>query len=133
MVAEKNINAAGNITIDGLEVLGRMVRSRGNKDNSAPFQLQLFDIVCSTSWASRDKCCELPGLRKEVDCPAMPKACTCTQDSKGPPGPTGPPGGPGIRGARGDRGEPGPVVSSVAFKTDTESRLPTHSALSSVF
>lgn len=29
--------------------------------------------------------------RKEVDCPAMPKACTCTQDSKGPPGPTGPP------------------------------------------
>ncbi|XP_049457392.1 collagen alpha-1(XIV) chain-like isoform X2 [Epinephelus fuscoguttatus] len=109
MVAEKTINAAGNITIDGMEVLGRMVRSRGNKDNSAPFQLQIFDIVCSTSWASRDKCCELPGLRKEVDCPAMPKACTCTQDSKGPPGPAGPPGGPGIRGARGDRGEPGPV------------------------
>lgn len=26
------------------------------------FQLQMFDIVCSTSWASRDKCCELPGL-----------------------------------------------------------------------
>lgn len=26
------------------------------------FQLQNFDIVCSTSWASRDKCCELPGL-----------------------------------------------------------------------
>ncbi|XP_027142360.1 collagen alpha-1(XIV) chain isoform X2 [Larimichthys crocea] len=109
MVAEKTINAAGNITIDGLEVLGRMVRSRGNKDNSAPFQLQIFDIVCSTSWANRDKCCELPGLRKEVDCPAMPKACTCTQDSKGPPGPAGSPGGPGIRGARGDRGEPGPV------------------------
>nr|XP_046274514.1 collagen alpha-1(XIV) chain isoform X1 [Scatophagus argus] len=108
-VAEKAINAAGNITIDGLEVLGRMVRSRGNKDNSAPFQLQIFDIVCSTSWANRDKCCELPGLRKETDCPAMPKACTCTQDSKGPPGPAGPPGGPGIRGPRGDRGEPGPV------------------------
>ncbi|XP_068592997.1 collagen alpha-1(XIV) chain-like isoform X3 [Cebidichthys violaceus] len=108
-VAEKSINAAGNITVDGLEVLGRMVRSRGNKDNSAPFQLQIFDIVCSTSWAGRDKCCELPGLRKEADCPAMPKACTCTQDSKGPPGTAGPPGGPGIRGARGDRGEPGPV------------------------
>uniref|UniRef100_A0A671TKY2 Collagen type XIV alpha 1 chain n=1 Tax=Sparus aurata TaxID=8175 RepID=A0A671TKY2_SPAAU len=91
MVAEKNINAAGNITTDGVEVLGRMVRSRGNKDNSAPFQLQIFDIVCSTSWANRDKCCELPGLRKEADCPAMPKACTCTQDSKGPPGPAGPP------------------------------------------
>ncbi|XP_074468542.1 collagen alpha-1(XIV) chain-like isoform X3 [Sebastes fasciatus] len=109
MVDEKPINAAGNITIDGMEVLGRTVRSRGNKDNSAPFQLQIFDIVCSTSWAGRDKCCELPGLRKEADCPAMPKACTCTQDSKGPPGPAGPPGGPGIRGARGDRGEPGPV------------------------
>lgn len=29
--------------------------------------------------------------RKEADCPALPKACTCTQDSKGPPGPAGPP------------------------------------------
>ncbi|XP_046874496.1 collagen alpha-1(XIV) chain-like isoform X4 [Hypomesus transpacificus] len=109
LVAEKSIGAAGNITADGLEVLGRMVRSRANKDNSAPFQLQSFDIVCSTSWASRDKCCDLPGLRKEEDCPALPKACTCTQDSKGPPGPTGPPGGSGIRGARGERGEPGLV------------------------
>lgn len=26
------------------------------------FQLQLFDVICSTSWANRDKCCELPGL-----------------------------------------------------------------------
>ncbi|MEQ2191217.1 hypothetical protein XENOCAPTIV_023930 [Xenoophorus captivus] len=38
-----------------------MVRSRENKDSSAP--LQNFDIICSTSWANRDKCCELPGLR----------------------------------------------------------------------
>uniref|UniRef100_A0A8C7X7P0 Collagen type XIV alpha 1 chain n=1 Tax=Oryzias sinensis TaxID=183150 RepID=A0A8C7X7P0_9TELE len=91
MVSERSINAAGNITTEGLEVLGRMVRSRGNKDNSATFQLQNFDIVCSTSWASRDKCCELPGLRKEAECPALPKACTCTQDSKGPPGPPGVP------------------------------------------
>ncbi|XP_067305122.1 collagen alpha-1(XIV) chain isoform X5 [Pseudorasbora parva] len=106
-VGEKSINAAGNITIDGVEVLGRMVRSRGKRENSAPFQLQMFDIVCSISWASRDKCCELPGLRVEEDCPAMPHACTCAQDSKGPPGPSGPPGGPGIRGSRGDRGEPG--------------------------
>lgn len=35
MVGEKPISAAGNITIDGVEVLGRMVRSRGNRDNSA--------------------------------------------------------------------------------------------------
>ncbi|XP_068603529.1 collagen alpha-1(XIV) chain-like [Brachionichthys hirsutus] len=109
MVAEKSIDAAGNVTVGGLEVLGRMVRSGGSRQGSAPFQLQIFDIVCSTSWANRDKCCELPGLRKEADCPAMPKACTCTQDSKGPPGPAGPPGGAGIRGVRGERGEPGPV------------------------
>ncbi|XP_008321702.2 collagen alpha-1(XIV) chain isoform X2 [Cynoglossus semilaevis] len=107
VIGEKSINAAGNITTDGVEVLGRMVRSRGLQDSSAPFQLQMFDIICSTSWANRDKCCELPALRVEEQCPAMPHACTCSQDSKGPPGPTGPPGGPGIRGARGDRGEPG--------------------------
>uniref|UniRef100_A0AAY4DX04 Collagen, type XIV, alpha 1b n=1 Tax=Denticeps clupeoides TaxID=299321 RepID=A0AAY4DX04_9TELE len=91
LVGEKPINAAGNITTDGVEVLGRMMRSRNQRDSSAPFQLQSFDIVCSTSWASRDKCCDLPGLRKEEDCPALPRACTCTQDSKGPPGPPGPP------------------------------------------
>ncbi|KAJ8394654.1 hypothetical protein AAFF_G00044570 [Aldrovandia affinis] len=107
LVGEKPVNAAGNITSDGVEVLGRMVRSRGKRDNSAPFQLQMFDIVCSTLWASRDNCCELPGLRVEADCPSMPHACTCSQDSKGPPGPIGAPGGPGIRGVRGDRGEQG--------------------------
>ncbi|KAK2844342.1 hypothetical protein Q5P01_011001 [Channa striata] len=107
MVGEKPINAAGNITTDGVAILGRTVRSRGARDNSAPFQLQMFDIICSTSWASRDKCCELPALRVEEQCPPMPHACTCSQDSKGPPGPSGPPGGPGTRGARGDRGEPG--------------------------
>ncbi|KPP78684.1 collagen alpha-1(XIV) chain-like [Scleropages formosus] len=67
MVGEKPVNAAGNITTDGVEVLGRMVRSRGVRDNSAPFQLQMFDIVCSTSWPSMDKCCELPGLVRTVD------------------------------------------------------------------
>ncbi|XP_031709277.1 collagen alpha-1(XIV) chain isoform X4 [Anarrhichthys ocellatus] len=107
VVGEKSVNAAGNITTDGVEILGRMIQSRGRRDNSAPFQLQMFDIICSTSWASRDKCCELPALRVEEQCPSMPHACTCSQDSKGPPGPSGPPGGPGIRGARGDRGEPG--------------------------
>uniref|UniRef100_A0A8C9U3P7 Collagen type XIV alpha 1 chain n=1 Tax=Scleropages formosus TaxID=113540 RepID=A0A8C9U3P7_SCLFO len=90
-VGEKPISAAGNVSADGQEVLGRMVRSRGTRDNSAPFQLQMFDIVCSNSWPSRDKCCELPGLRVEEDCPALPHACTCSQDSKGPPGPPGSP------------------------------------------
>uniref|UniRef100_A0A1A7ZHC7 Collagen, type XIV, alpha 1 n=1 Tax=Nothobranchius furzeri TaxID=105023 RepID=A0A1A7ZHC7_NOTFU len=106
-VGEKPVGAAGNITTDGVEILGRMVRSRGKRDNSAPFQLQMFDIICSTSWASRDKCCELPALRVEEQCPPMPHSCTCSQESEGPPGPSGPPGGPGVRGARGDRGEPG--------------------------
>lgn len=39
MVAEKSIKAAGNISTEGVEVLGRMVRSRGNKDNSAPVRM----------------------------------------------------------------------------------------------
>ncbi|KAI9520417.1 hypothetical protein NQZ68_018725, partial [Dissostichus eleginoides] len=106
-VEEKPVSAAGNITTDGVEILGRLVRSRGSRDNSAPFQLQMFDIICSTSWASRDKCCELPALRVEEQCPSLPHSCTCSQDSKGPPGPSGPPGGPGVRGARGDRGQSG--------------------------
>ncbi|XP_041045943.1 collagen alpha-1(XIV) chain isoform X1 [Carcharodon carcharias] len=106
-VGEKDINAAGNITTNGVEVLGRMVRSRGPRDNSAPFQLQGFDISCSTSHANRDKCCELPALRDESNCPSLPHACTCSQDSKGPAGPLGPPGGPGLRGPRGVKGEPG--------------------------
>uniref|UniRef100_A0A803Y877 Collagen alpha-1(XIV) chain n=1 Tax=Meleagris gallopavo TaxID=9103 RepID=A0A803Y877_MELGA len=76
---EKTINAAGNISSDGIEVLGRMVRSRGPRDNSAPLQLQMFDIVCATSWANRDKCCELPGLRDEDNCPALPHACSCSE------------------------------------------------------
>ncbi|TRY56573.1 hypothetical protein DNTS_008402, partial [Danionella cerebrum] len=110
-VGEKLVNAAQNISSDGREVLGRTVRSRSSGDSSAPFQLQSFNIICSASWARRDRCCELPGLRKEEECPSLPRSCTCTQDSKGPPGPAGPPGGPGIRGARGERGEPGPVGS----------------------
>ncbi|XP_063307174.1 collagen alpha-1(XIV) chain isoform X2 [Pelobates fuscus] len=107
-IAEKPINTAGNITTDGLEVLGRMVRSRGPKDNSAPFQLQMFDIVCTTSWASRDKCCELPALRNEETCPPLPSTCSCSQDSKGIQGPPGPPGGAGMRGSKGSQGESGP-------------------------
>ncbi|XP_030074425.1 collagen alpha-1(XIV) chain isoform X1 [Microcaecilia unicolor] len=106
-VGEKAINEAGNITSDGIEVLGRMVRSRGPRDNSAPFQLQMFDVVCTTSWANRDKCCELPGLRDEENCPALPDTCACAQDGKGPSGLPGPPGGPGIRGPKGQRGEAG--------------------------
>lgn len=155
-VAEKSIKAAGNISTDGQEVLGRMVRSRGDRERSAPvrppsappepaaapsgppledqelldgggpgpgpvrcsalglvlgsssprvlrtrsaalglvlvlgssgprallgsaaclclqFQLQVLDVACSTSWASRDRCCELPGL---VSPAPPPLACS---------------------------------------------------------
>ncbi|KAF7246906.1 Collagen alpha-1(XIV) chain [Varanus komodoensis] len=64
-VSEKIINAAGNISSDGVEVLGRMVRSRGPRDNSAP--------------------------RDEESCPALPHSCSCSEVSKGPHGPPGPP------------------------------------------
>uniref|UniRef100_A0A3B3Z6N2 VWFA domain-containing protein n=1 Tax=Periophthalmus magnuspinnatus TaxID=409849 RepID=A0A3B3Z6N2_9GOBI len=86
-VTEKSINAAGNISTDGVEVLGRMVRSRDNRDNSATFELQSFDIVCSTSWANRDKCCELPGLG-----PMGPVGETGVAGPQGPQGPQGPSG-----------------------------------------
>uniref|UniRef100_A0A8C4IQV2 Collagen alpha-1(XIV) chain n=1 Tax=Dicentrarchus labrax TaxID=13489 RepID=A0A8C4IQV2_DICLA len=108
MVAEKNINAAGNISIDGLEVLGRMVRSRGNKDNSAPFQLQSFDIVCSTSWASRDKCCELPGLvRSKFILLTISLSLFRSFSLQGPTGPVGDTGVPGPQGPQGPQGPSG--------------------------
>uniref|UniRef100_A0A6Q2YBK9 Collagen alpha-1(XII) chain n=1 Tax=Esox lucius TaxID=8010 RepID=A0A6Q2YBK9_ESOLU len=43
--------------------------------------------------------------RDELKCPALPHACTCAQDSVGPPGPPGP---LGSMGPRGDQGLPGP-------------------------
>ncbi|XP_018587679.1 collagen alpha-1(XII) chain isoform X1 [Scleropages formosus] len=106
-VGEKEIKEARNISMDGYEVLGKMAKSRG-KGESATFQLQMFDMVCSLGWTSRDRCCELPAVRDEAKCPALPHSCTCAQDSIGPQGPPGPPGGPGSKGPRGDRGDSGP-------------------------
>uniref|UniRef100_A0A3Q1GPI4 Collagen, type XII, alpha 1a n=1 Tax=Acanthochromis polyacanthus TaxID=80966 RepID=A0A3Q1GPI4_9TELE len=110
-VAEKPIKEANNITLEGYEVLGKMVKSGGGKRQSATFQLQMFDIICSLSWISRDKCCDLPATRDEAKCPSLPHSCTCTQDSIGPQGPPG----PSVNtlplsyflGAMGPRGEPG--------------------------
>ncbi|KAK6490157.1 collagen alpha-1(XII) chain-like isoform X1 [Huso huso] len=106
---EKEIKEANNITVDGFEILGKMRKSRASKGESATFQLQMFDIVCSIGWSSRDRCCDLPAMRDEGKCPALPHACTCAQDSVGPQGPPGPPGGPGSKGPRGERGESGPA------------------------
>uniref|UniRef100_A0A8C2I9R9 Collagen, type XII, alpha 1a n=1 Tax=Cyprinus carpio TaxID=7962 RepID=A0A8C2I9R9_CYPCA len=88
-VAEKEIKEANNISTDGYEVLGKMAKS--GRRQSATFQLQMFDIVCSLGWTSRDKCCDIPAMRDEAKCPALPHSCTCEQDSVGPPGPAGPP------------------------------------------
>ncbi|XP_052009198.1 collagen alpha-1(XII) chain-like isoform X2 [Xyrauchen texanus] len=108
-VAEKEIEAANNISTDGYEVLGKMAKSSGSKKQSTTFQLQMFDIVCSLGWTSRDKCCDIPAMRDEAKCPALPHSCTCAQDSIGPPGPGGPQGSPGTKGPRGERGESGPM------------------------
>ncbi|XP_061897868.1 collagen alpha-1(XII) chain-like isoform X2 [Entelurus aequoreus] len=105
-VAEKPVKQARNITLEGYEVLGKMAGSTGNRQ-TATFQIQMFDIICSLSWITRDKCCDLPSTRDEAKCPSLPHSCTCTQDSIGPPGPPGPLGGPGSKGSRGDRGEMG--------------------------
>uniref|UniRef100_A0A673FNT5 Collagen alpha-1(XII) chain n=1 Tax=Sinocyclocheilus rhinocerous TaxID=307959 RepID=A0A673FNT5_9TELE len=88
-VAEKEIKEANNVSTDGYEVLGKMAKSGGSRKQSAT--LQMFDIVCSLGWTSRDKCCDIPAMRDEAKCPALPHSCTCAQDSIGPPGPAGPP------------------------------------------
>uniref|UniRef100_A0A671YEV8 Collagen alpha-1(XII) chain n=1 Tax=Sparus aurata TaxID=8175 RepID=A0A671YEV8_SPAAU len=108
-VAEKPIKEANNITLDGYEVLGKMVKSGGGRRQSAT--LQMFDIICSLSWISRDRCCDLPSTRDEAKCPSLPHSCTCTQDSigpQGPPGPSGPMGPRGDPGLPGSMGPPGP-------------------------
>ncbi|MEQ2221033.1 hypothetical protein ILYODFUR_011597 [Ilyodon furcidens] len=106
-VAEKKIKAAGNTSRDGYQILGKMSKSIGSKGESATFQIQMFDIVCSLAWNSRDRCCDLPSMRDELKCPALPNACTCTSEATGQPGPQGPVGAPGSKGPRGERGEPG--------------------------
>ncbi|KAL4649016.1 collagen alpha-1(XII) chain-like isoform X1 [Arapaima gigas] len=107
-VAEKQIQEARNISIDGYQTLGRI----GTKQESETFQLQMFDIVCSLGWTSKDRCCDVPSMRDESKCPALPNACTCTSESTGPQGPPGPAGGPGSKGPRGEKGETGPLGPS---------------------
>ncbi|KAJ8270953.1 hypothetical protein GJAV_G00121110 [Gymnothorax javanicus] len=107
-VGEKEIKAAGNTSTDGYQVLGKMSKSMGSKGDSATFQLQMFDIVCSLGWTSRDRCCDLPSLRDEAKCPPLPNSCQCAVENIGPQGPPGPLGVPGTKGPRGERGESGP-------------------------
>ncbi|XP_068454822.1 collagen alpha-1(XII) chain [Clinocottus analis] len=108
-VAEQEIKEAGATSSDGYQVLGKMSKSIGSRGESATFQLQMFDIVCSLGWTSRDRCCDLPSMRDELKCPALPNSCSCTSAGSGPSGPQGPVGAPGSKGPRGERGEAGPV------------------------
>uniref|UniRef100_A0A8C7KGZ1 Collagen alpha-1(XII) chain n=1 Tax=Oncorhynchus kisutch TaxID=8019 RepID=A0A8C7KGZ1_ONCKI len=106
-VADKEIKEAGNTSTDGYQVLGKMSKSIGSKGESAT--LQMFDIVCTLGWTSRDRCCDLPSMREESKCPSLPNACTCTSESTGPQGTQGAVGAPGSKGPRGERGETGPA------------------------
>ncbi|OXB61233.1 hypothetical protein ASZ78_006533, partial [Callipepla squamata] len=58
-ILEKPIKEAGNITTDGYEILGKLLK--GDR-RSATLEIQNFDIVCSPVWTSRDRCCDLPSM-----------------------------------------------------------------------
>ncbi|KAM6924942.1 collagen alpha-1(XX) chain-like [Xenentodon cancila] len=106
-VGERPARPLGNLPTDGFEMLGKLVKTRGPNSGSAPFQLQSFEIVCNTTWASEDTCCDLPGVRDEESCPAPAHTCTCSSDIPGAAGSAGPNGKPGPRGEKGEKGEPG--------------------------
>ncbi|XP_055366271.1 collagen alpha-1(XIV) chain isoform X2 [Betta splendens] len=106
-VGERPARPLGNLPTDGFEMLGKLVRTRGPNSGSAPFQLQSFEIVCNTTWALDDTCCDLPGVRDEESCPAPAHTCTCSSDVPGAAGFPGPTGKPGPRGEKGEKGELG--------------------------
>ncbi|XP_036004066.1 collagen alpha-1(XX) chain isoform X1 [Fundulus heteroclitus] len=106
-VGERPARPLGNLPTDGFEMLGKLVKTRGPNSGSAPFQLQSFEIICNTTWASVDTCCDLPGVRDEESCPAPAYTCSCSSNIPGAPGPPGPTGRPGPRGEKGDKGEQG--------------------------
>ncbi|KAM7326713.1 hypothetical protein ACRRTK_013080 [Alexandromys fortis] len=106
-VAERPIGDPGSPPTAGFITLGRLAKARGPRSSSATFQLQMLQIVCSDTWADKDKCCELPALRDGETCPAFPSSCACSSETPGPPGPQGPPGEPGPPGQTGPEGPGG--------------------------
>uniref|UniRef100_A0A671NEP6 Collagen alpha-1(XII) chain n=1 Tax=Sinocyclocheilus anshuiensis TaxID=1608454 RepID=A0A671NEP6_9TELE len=141
-VAEKEIKEANNISTDGYEVLGKMVKSGGSRKQSATFQLQMFDIVCSLGWTSRDKCCDIPAMVSR-DCiqivilqcgfsDFLEVSSTVWPGSMGPRGEQGQPGQMGPPGPQGPNGLsiPGEPVSKACnsiflfsvFQGDTASQ-----------
>uniref|UniRef100_A0A674BWN9 Collagen type XII alpha 1 chain n=1 Tax=Salmo trutta TaxID=8032 RepID=A0A674BWN9_SALTR len=118
-VADKEIKEAGNTSTDGYQVLGKMSKSIGSKGKSATFQLQMFDIVCTLGWTSRDRCCDLPSMVSKSSLSGPPlkfslgtdlgSASSGAPGSKGPRGERGESGPAGPIGPRGDTGLPGPM------------------------
>ncbi|XP_034732164.1 collagen alpha-1(XX) chain isoform X1 [Etheostoma cragini] len=111
-VGERPARPLGNLPTDGFEMLGKLVKTIGPNSGSAPFQLQSFEIVCNTTWALEDTCCDLPGVRDVESCPAPAYTCTCSSDipgALGSPGPTGKPGPRGEKGVKGEQGQKGEV------------------------
>uniref|UniRef100_A0A3Q3N1T5 Solute carrier family 35 member C2 n=1 Tax=Labrus bergylta TaxID=56723 RepID=A0A3Q3N1T5_9LABR len=106
LVGERPARPLGNLPTDGFEMLGKLVKTRGPNSGSAPFQLQSFEIICNTTWATEDTCCDLPGSDEE-SCPAPAYTCTCSSDVPGAPGVPGQTGKPGPRGEKGEKGDQG--------------------------
>uniref|UniRef100_A0A671VWS0 Collagen type XII alpha 1 chain n=1 Tax=Sparus aurata TaxID=8175 RepID=A0A671VWS0_SPAAU len=128
-VAEKEIKAAGNTSSDGYQVLGKMSKSIGSKGESATFQLQMFDIVCSLGWTSRDRCCDLPSMVREPPPPQNTDTGIYQQqiplvfkrflsDHQGPIGPRGDNGPPGPMGLPGPQGPSGLSIPGEAVSGD---------------
>uniref|UniRef100_A0A3B3BZQ4 VWFA domain-containing protein n=1 Tax=Oryzias melastigma TaxID=30732 RepID=A0A3B3BZQ4_ORYME len=109
-VGERPARPMGSLPTDGFEMLGKLVKTRGPNSGSASFQLQSFEIVCNTTWASEDTCCDLPAVRDEESCPPQAHTCTCSSDIPGAPGDPGPIGKPGPRGEKGEKGELGQKI-----------------------
>uniref|UniRef100_A0A8C1UIJ3 Collagen alpha-1(XII) chain n=1 Tax=Cyprinus carpio TaxID=7962 RepID=A0A8C1UIJ3_CYPCA len=119
-VAEKEIKEANNISTDGYEVLGKMAKS--GRRQSATFQLQMFDIVCSLGWTSRDKCCDIPAM--------VSRGCVWIVIlrggflSTGSMGPRGEQGQPGQMGPPGPQGPNGLSIPGEPVSKAQNSQLP---------
>uniref|UniRef100_A0A3P9I4N0 Uncharacterized protein n=1 Tax=Oryzias latipes TaxID=8090 RepID=A0A3P9I4N0_ORYLA len=134
-VGERPARPMGSLPTDGFEMLGKLVKTRGPNSGSASFQLQSFEIICNTTWASEDTCCDLPAVRDEESCPPHAYTCTCSLDSPGAPGDPGPivsqpvhmrfmfPALQGKPGPRGEKGEKGELGQKVRWKRSFKSTV----------
>ncbi|KAF0036624.1 hypothetical protein F2P81_011936 [Scophthalmus maximus] len=102
-VGERPARPLGSLPTDGFEMLGKLVKTRGPNSGSAPFQLQSFEIVCNTTWASEDTCCDLPALGKPG-----PRGEKGEKGEQGQKGGLGPSGKSGFEGGLGPVGSAGP-------------------------